>query len=112
MLLREMFSPLGGANDDSAEIDWPNDLKFFIDNNDEILELYMFPAIRKHQKHVGNPNAFKLYLNPIQQCKNKYVEKYNIEDPDQKITKDSIVKLARQIAKEQEAHIKNKSYED
>lgn len=112
MLLREMFSPIGGPDSDEADIDWEGDLKFFIDNNDELLQQYLFPAVKKHKEHMGHPKAFMLYIKPVQICKEKYVEQYDIEDPDEKLTKESIIKLARQIAKEQEAHIKNKSYED
>jgi hypothetical protein len=34
MLLKEMFSAIGAPKDEQADIDWLDDLKFFIDNND------------------------------------------------------------------------------
>lgn len=112
MLLREMFSPLGGPDVDNSDIDWIGDLKFFIDNNDELLQHFLLPAVRKHKEFLGHPGAYKFYVKPIELCKDKYVEKYNIEEPEVKLPEDLIIKLAQQMAKEQETHIKNKDYEN
>jgi len=45
MLLKEMFSPIGAANEE-AEIDWLGDLKQYIDDHDHLLMGHMFPAIK------------------------------------------------------------------
>jgi hypothetical protein len=54
-----MFSPLGGPQETEKIIDWGDDLKFYIDNEDSLLQQYMFPAVKKHEKHAGHPQAFK-----------------------------------------------------
>ena len=63
MLLREMFSPIGAPNEQAQDIDWLGDLKFFIDNNDSVLNKHFFPAVRKHKDHAGHPEVFKVYLS-------------------------------------------------
>ncbi len=110
MLLREMFSPLGGPQKDETDVDWIGDLKFFIDNNDDLLQNYLFPAVKKHKAHMGHPRAYTIYIKPILKCKEKYVEKYQIEDSDSKLSKDLVIELAKRMADEQETHIKNKDY--
>ena len=112
MLLREMFSPIGGPTKDDSDIDWIGDLKYYIDNNDDLLQNYLFPAVKKHAAHLGHPKAYTLYLNPIQKCKERYAEEFDIKDVDSKLSKDLIIELAKKIAEEQESHIKHKDYED
>ena len=110
MRLREMFSPLGGPKDDNNDIDWIGDLKYYIDNNDDLLQNYLFPAVKKHQAHIGDPKVYRVYLNPLMKCREKYVKEYEVEDADSKISKDLIIELAKRIADEQESHIKKKDY--
>lgn len=112
MLLREMFSPLGGPKNDDTDIDWIGDLKYYIDNNDDLLQNYLFPAVKKHRNHIGHPKVYKVYLTPLMKCKEKYAEEFQIEDADSKLSKDLIIELAKRIADEQESHIKKKDYED
>jgi len=64
MLLREMFSPIGAPKDDQQEIDYLDDLKFFIDNDSKMLDQYFFPAVKRHREHRGNPQVFKVYIRP------------------------------------------------
>ena len=45
MLLREMFSAIGAPTSEQTDVDWTNDLKFFIDNDDAVLKNYFFPKI-------------------------------------------------------------------
>lgn len=112
MLLREMFSPIGAPNETGDDIDWLGDLKFFIDNNDRLLNHHFFPAIKKHKKHAGHPEVFKLYIRPIEESLIEYCNKYEIEDKEEKFTKDALIELAKRFAKEQERHIKSGDYED
>ena len=42
MLLREMWSAIGAPKQDQEEIDWIDDLHFYIDNNDQLLNRYFF----------------------------------------------------------------------
>jgi hypothetical protein len=110
MLLQEMFSPLGGPKEQEKNIDWGDDLKFYIDNEDRLLQKYMFPAVEKHEKYVGHPNAYKIYMKAIRSCAESYCEKFEIEDPKEKFTEEIIEGLARRIAVEQEKYISKGDY--
>jgi hypothetical protein len=110
MLLKEMFSAIGGPKENDQDIDWIDDLKFYIDNEDKLLNNYFFPAVEKHEQHVGNPNVYKLYLRAIKPCLEDYCKIFNIENPEDKFPEDSLVDLAKRIAAEQENHIKSGDY--
>jgi hypothetical protein len=112
MLLREMFSPIGAPKDDQQEVDWLDDLKFFIDNDNKSLEQHFFPAIKRHKEHQGNPNAFKVYIRPIEQCKEMYCQKYEIANPEEKFPKEKIIELAKRFASEQEKFLERGDYEN
>jgi len=112
MKIYEVFSPLGGEKDDMSDVNWIDDLKFFISNDTDTLSKYFFPAIRKHEKYRDHPNAYKIYIKPIQTCKDVYVKKYNIEEPEKKFPKQDLIILAKKMAKEQEEFIKNGDYEN
>lgn len=111
MLLKEMFSPIGAPDDEQSDINWLDDLKFFIDNDNRMLEDHFFPAVKQHQKYAGHPEAFKLYVRPINRCLEAYCQKYEIEDRDQKFPKDSIIDLAKHFAEQQEKFIQRGDYE-
>jgi hypothetical protein len=111
MLLKEMFSPIGAPKDVEQEIDWLDDLKFFIDNDDDMLNQYFFPAVKRHREHKGNPKVFQLYIKPIQSCLTHYCDKFDIEKPEEKFPKDKLLDLARRIADEQEKFIKKGDYD-
>jgi hypothetical protein len=112
MKLMEMFSPLGGPRDDGqSDIDWMDDLKFFIDNDDMMLKKHMFPAVEKHKKFVDHPDAYKLYIKPLKQCLGVYCETFEIEDPEDKFTEEKICSLAKKIANEQKTYIEKKDYD-
>lgn len=111
MLLREMFSPVGGPKEDQSDIDWLGDLKFFIDNDNRMLEDYFFPAVKKHQKYLKHPSAYKIYIKPLKRCLTHYKEKYQVEDVDDKFPDEAIIELAQRICKEQENYIEKGDYE-
>jgi hypothetical protein len=111
MLLSEMFSPIGAPKDNEQDIDWMGDLKFFIDNDEKMLGNYFFPAVKKHKEHKGNPNAYKLYMHPLESCLNHYKEKFQIEEAEEKFPKDKLIELAKKIAEEQERFMENGDYE-
>ena len=111
MLLREMFSPIGAPNDEEQDIDWIGDLKFFIDNDDRLLNQHFFPAVKRHKEHVGNPNAYKVYIRPLENCLEQYCNKFEIEGREEKFPKESLIELAKKIAEEQEQHITNGDYD-
>ncbi len=110
MLLKEMFSAIGAPKQDQDEVDWLDDLKFFIDNDDTMLNQYFFPAVKRHKEHKGNPNAYKIYIRPIESCKEAYCEKFEIENPQEKFPKEKIIELAKYIADEQEKFISKGDY--
>lgn len=109
MLLREMFSTVDLPNEDRSEIDWIGDLKFFIDNDSEILKNYFFPAISLHQKNKDNPGSFRYYITPIEKSKTLYCQKFQI--PQEKITKEQILELAKIFYEEQQKIIERGDYE-
>jgi hypothetical protein len=111
MLLREMFSPIGAPQEQDQDIDWLGDLKFFIDNDDRMLNQYFFPAVKRHKEHLGNPNAYKVYIRPIEKCLGHYCEKYEIQEPETKFTKESLIELAKKIANEQAKFLERGDYE-
>lgn len=107
-----MFSPIGSPREDDQDIDWMGDLKFFMDNDDKLLNQYFFPAVKTHEKHLGNPNAYKIYIKTINHCLNDYCKKFEIEDRDEKFPQEKLIDLAKTIAKEQEGFIKRGDYEN
>ena len=111
MLLREMFSPVGGPKEDQSDIDWADDLKFYIDNDERLLGRFIFPAVERHEKYVDHPEAYKIYVKPLKQCLESYLDKFDIDDPEKKFTDDLIESLAKKIAVQQENFIKNGSYQ-
>jgi hypothetical protein len=111
MLLKEMFSPIGAPKDEQQDVDWLDDLKFFIDNDDEMLNKYFFPAVKKHKEYKGHPDAYKLYVKSIERCKDHYCQKFEIEKPEEKFTKEKLIDLAKHFASEQEKHIQNGDYD-
>ena len=110
MLLREMFSPLGGPKSDEAEIDWADDLKFYIDNNDELLTRFIFPAVAKQQSNPHDDRSYKLYINPVRSCAESYCKKYGIEDKGSTFPPETIIRIAKRISEEQKNHIDNGAY--
>ncbi len=111
MLLKEMFSPIGAPKENQEDIDWLDDLKFFIDNNDSMLNQYFFPAVKRHKEHKGNPNVFKVYIRPIENCLNHYCQKYEIEDKEEKFPKEKLIQLAKDFATQQEKFLDKGDYE-
>ena len=77
MKLYEMFSPIG-APKENDDIDWLGDLKFFIDNDNAVLNRLIFPTIVKHERCVEEKDAYKLYYKPIKECLKIYIKKYDI----------------------------------
>jgi hypothetical protein len=112
MKLNEMFSPIGAPKDDQSDIDWIGDLKFFIDNENNILSNHFFPAVKKHEKYIDHPDAYKLYLKPIHRSLESYCKKFNIKDAEKKFPKDSLIELARLICDEQKEYIKSGDYDE
>jgi hypothetical protein len=111
MKLLEMFSPIGAPRADNNEIDWIDDLKFFIDNDNQVLSQYLFPAVKKHSKDLDNPKAYRLYFKPITTALESYCAKYEIKDRKEKFTNEALVELAKKICEEQKRFIESGDYE-
>lgn len=97
--------------EDGEDIDWLDDLKFYIDNEQSLLSNHLFPVVKKHRLHIDNPNVYKLYLKPLQSCIKEYCNTFEIKDSNEKFPQEAIVELAKKIADEQKQHIENGDYE-
>jgi hypothetical protein len=111
MLLKEMFSPVGAPKDEQPDIDWIGDLKFYMDNNDDMLNQHFFPAVKRHKEHRGNPNAYKIYIRSLKGCLESYCEKYEVEDREEKFPEEKLEELAKQIATQQEKFMEKGDYD-
>lgn len=112
MKLLEMFSPIGGPKEDDQDIDWADDLKFFIDNDDRLLTNYIFPAVHKHEKYVDHPMAYKLYMQPIKECLKVYLNTFEVDNAKEKFTAEVIEEVAKQMASKQSKHIMDGDYKN
>ena len=110
MLLNEMFSAIGAPKQDQPDIDWLDDLKFYIDNDDSMLTKHFFPAIKRHKEYQGNPNAYKIYIRPLEHCLESYCEKFDVENPEEKFPKEKLIELAKHFCREQEMFLKRGDY--
>lgn len=113
MLLREMFSPVGGPkSNEEPGIDWLDDLKFFINNDNDMLTKNMFPAIKKHEQYVGHPDAYKLYVKPVERCLEQYCNQFDVDKREEKFPKEELIELAKKFAEEQNKIIERGDYEN
>jgi hypothetical protein len=110
MLLKEMFSPLGGPKVDQPDVDWLDDLKFFIDDNEDLISRFIMPAIHKHKQHRYHPAAFKLYIKPLNQCADIYCNKFDL-NREEIFPESQIIELAHQMYEQQNKFIDQKNYE-
>ena len=111
MLLREMFSPIGGSREEEQEVDWLDDLKFFIDHNHDLLTTQMMPAIHRQQKNPDAEDAYKIYMKPLMNCVNVYCETFDIDEKEECFPVDKLEGLAKNIAGIQATYIKDGSYD-
>ena len=94
------------------DIDWLGDLKFFIDNDDTMLEKHILPAVKLHKKYVDRPDVYRVYEKPLQNCLRAYCEKFEIDEVDKKFPPEDMTELAKFIAKIQGDFIKRGEYEN
>jgi hypothetical protein len=95
------------------EINYLDDLKFFIDNDTEMLSKNFFPAVKKHQESDHNKESYKHYVKPIISSIHVYCKKYDLDDIKNKIfNKEGVITLAKKFAEEQAKHIQNKDYDE
>lgn len=111
MKLMEMFSAIGAPKTELSDIDWVDDLKFYIDNDTAMLQKNLFPAVEKHKKYIDHPDAYKIYLDPLLDCCKSYCKKFEIEEPTKKFPRDKLIELAKKIAEEQKKFIEKGDYD-
>jgi hypothetical protein len=111
MRLREMFSPIGAPQDNDQDVDWLDDLKFFIDHNTDLLAKHIMPAIHRQKKDADNENAYKLYMNPLMKCVNEYCETFDVDNKEECFPVDKLEQLAKNMASAQSNYIKDKNYD-
>ena len=116
MKLLELFSqPDDSGNKDDRldpEINYLEDLKFFIDNNNNILSKLFFPAITKHKKQGNTEDSYKLYIEPVKKSIDIYCKKYELDDFKDKIFSDNaVLDISKKFAQEQNDHIQHKDYD-
>lgn len=98
-----------GAPKAEDEINWLDDLKFFIDNDTDVLSKQFFPAIRRHQAMPG-PDAYKFYMNPLENVCETYCKKFEIQNKNEIFPKEKLIELAKHFADEQETYIQRGDY--
>ncbi len=113
----ELFSPPGDMKEKDKrldpEINYLDDLKVFIDNEDSVLSKFFFPAIQKQKAQKDSENSFKLYIKPIEQTIPVYCKKFKLEDIQDKLFKENdIIEIAKRFAEEQKRHISKKDYDE
>lgn len=111
MLLKEMWSAIGAPKQAQDDVDWLDDLHFYIDNNNQLLNKHFFPAVEKHKKYKDHPQVFKLYMKPVEECMECYCEEFNIENKEEKFPKAKLIELAKRFAMEQANFIEKGDYE-
>ena len=76
MRLFELFShdPENKDTRLASDIDYASDLKFFIDNDDELTSQSLFPAVKKHKHLGGSPDQYQVYLDVVKSAIPKYCE--------------------------------------
>ena len=110
----ELFSSDPTSQDPrlSKDINYLDDLKFFMDNDTDELTNTLFPAIKAHKENLDDESAYRHYMKPIKITVEKYCDKYDLADiKDTIFTDDSLIHLAKRIAEEQKQHISNKDYD-
>lgn len=115
MRLLELFDIPADTKDKrlDQDIDYAGDLKFFIDNDNDLLSKHFFPAIKKHKEdlHSEDP-AEKYYMEPVKHCLALYIKKFNLDDIKDKIFTDDLLKsVAQRFADEQREHIDSGAYD-
>jgi hypothetical protein len=113
----ELFSPSAEMQEKDErldpEINYLDDLKYFIDNEDTLLSKFFFPAISKQKKQADSEQSYKFYLEPVKKSVDIYCTKFKLEDLKDKIfDNDAVIKIAKKIAEEQKNHIMKKEYEE
>ena len=115
MKLLELFGRTEEIKDPrlDPEINYLDDLKFFIDNDNEILSKVFFPAVKSHKENGGHEEDHEHYIEPIKKSITIYCNAHGLNDiKDEIFDEDGIIELAKRCAEEQKRHIHRGDYED
>ncbi len=114
MRLFELFGPESENKDErlNSDIDYVSDLKFFIDNDNELVSQSLFPAIKKHKALGGEPGQYHVYLNAVKSAIPKYCAEYEMSDVEEDIfTNEVIEAVCKKFAEEQCNYLERGDYE-
>ena len=117
MKLMELFSvPSVDEIEDKKfdrEVDYVDDLKFWIDSNDKMLSNFIFPAVKHHLVAPDHPESFMHYVEPLKKCAEAYCNEFDLNDhKDEIFNEEEIKKLAERFAEEQSKHIRKGDYDN
>lgn len=112
MLLREFFSPTDHTDNElDSDVNYLDDLKFYIDNHEDLLSKYMFPAIKKQKEHKDHPEIWKVYIRPLQHCADQYCDEFELSDEKHELfSNDKLNELAKALASQQQEYINRGDY--
>jgi hypothetical protein len=54
--------------------------------------------------------VFKVYIRPIERCLDAYCDKFDIQDREEKFSKEKLIDLAKRFASEQEKFLEKGDY--
>ena len=113
MRLMELFSSPDNKDPRlNPDINYLDDLKFYVDNNSELLSNVFFPAVKEQRKNNDPEMAYKLYIKPLKFATERYCDQYELNDvKDDIFTDENIIEVAKRFASEQHNHINNKDYD-
>ena len=79
MLLNELFAKsIEEPKKYDPEVDYLDDLKFWISNNDEALSKMLMPAIHQQRSQANEEGNYKLYIKPLANCAEDYCAKFDL----------------------------------
>lgn len=100
-----------------ADIDYVDDFKFYVDNNDEVLSKVFFPAIEKQKQHTSQEDndepPHHIYLKAVKQTIPLYCKEFELEDIKEDIFTDEIIEaICKKFAEGQVKHIEAGDYDE
>lgn len=96
-----------------SDIDYASDLKFYIDNDDELTSQSLFPAVKKHKHLGGSPDQHQVYLDVVKTAIPKYCEEYDLTDIEEDIFTNEIIEaICKRFAEEQSRFLERGDYEN
>ncbi len=114
MKLMELFSPTEKEiKKYDPEVDYLDDLKFWISNNDDLVSKVLMPAIKKQKSNPADENTYRYYVKPLEKCCDIYCKQFDLTDSQKEIFgSDEIVRLAKRISQEQKNYIDKGDYHE